>query len=124
MLKSLLLVFIGGGAGSMVRYLLHGYINKNIQTVFPIGTLMANIIASFLVGFLAEKINHHTISLWHKYLFITGFCGGLSTFSTFSYENVVLITERQILLSTIYTIVSVTVSILFTFLGMLISKKI
>ncbi len=124
MFKPLFLIFIGGGIGSVIRYLLHFYVRKIIDTPFPIGTLLANIIASFLIGFIAEKVHFQGLPTWYKYLFITGFCGGLSTFSTFSYENVMLITQKEIFLSTLYTVLSVVICFLFTFLGIIVGKKI
>lgn len=123
MLKSLLFIFIGGGVGSIFRYLIDFYVQRNIRIVFPLGTLLANAIASFLIGFLVQKIQHHNLPVAYKYLFITGFCGGLSTFSTFSYENIKFVSDKQTLLSAVYIGISVTLCLLCTFIGIAISKR-
>ena len=82
MMKSLIWVFIGGGAGSMLRFALSKWFNG---TSFPYGTLLANVLASFLLGYLISKNVQSNETL--RWLVAVGFCGGFSTFSTFSLES-------------------------------------
>ncbi|MCS7027271.1 MAG: fluoride efflux transporter CrcB [Bacteroidia bacterium] len=124
MLKNVLLVFLGGGVGSAVRYLIHVFVHSSFVSFFPVWTFLANLIASFLVGIWIEKVNVQTLSVEYRYLLITGFCGGLSTFSTFSYENVHFLTEKQILLSALYTLLSVVFCFTSTLLGTWIAERI
>ncbi len=93
-----LFVFFGGGLGSICRYYLARHFNYTGQEyiIFPYGTLIANILSCFILGFLIQKqiSNHLTENL--RLLLATGFCGGFSTFSTFSYEIYIYLQKDQL----------------------------
>lgn len=91
---NILYIFIGGGLGSLLRYGLSVGIGKtNLQ--LPLATLLANALACFIFGatvqLFSDKLN---ASPQLKLLLLTGVCGGLSTFSTFSYETVLLFKQQ------------------------------
>ncbi|MCS7075884.1 MAG: fluoride efflux transporter CrcB [Bacteroidia bacterium] len=123
MLNAVVLIFIGGGVGSILRYFLHTWTHST-DTVFPVATFLANVIASFLIGLLVVKIDDQILPTQYRYLLITGFCGGLSTFSTFSYENIQMFHQRQFFLSLVYTVISILVCFASTILGIWAAKKI
>lgn len=111
-------VFIGGGLGSLCRYGLTFLIPS---TSFPGATLGANILACFILGFLVSYWNHQLVPDTWKLLLGTGFCGGFSTFSTFSKELVELQQEhfwQQIL----YLILSLSLGVFAVCLGMAIAQ--
>jgi fluoride exporter len=81
----ILLIALGGAAGSVLRYLLGNAIQESVHPGFPIGTLAVNIIGCLAIGFLYRVINAQQNEL--RVLLIVGFCGGFTTFSTFSYET-------------------------------------
>jgi CrcB protein len=85
------MVFIGGGAGSVLRYILMLLVPG---FSFPWATALANILASLAVGFGVGFLMNEGNPLW-RLLLLTGFCGGFSTFSTFSIENYNLIQSHQ-----------------------------
>lgn len=86
MLQLLLAVFIGGGTGSVARWLLSMRFNPLHQAI-PLGTLAANLIGTFIIGMGFAWFSRMTnIDPVWKVLITTGFCGGLTTFSTFSAE--------------------------------------
>jgi len=86
-MKQLLLVFIGGGFGSVLRYIIGKYLN-NVESGIPYGTFAANILGSLLIGIiLGLAAKNNTLSQNQTLLLATGFCGGFTTFSTFAYEN-------------------------------------
>lgn len=95
MLQLLLAVFIGGGTGSVARWMLSMKLNP-VHQIIPLGTLTANLIGAFIIGAGLAWFNRmtHIDPVW-KLLITTGFCGGLTTFSTFSAEVVFLLQEGR-----------------------------
>ena len=93
---SYLSVALGGALGAMLRYGLSGWLHSATGWLFPIGTLAVNILGSFIIGLVLElSAGRYLFSPEARLLLTTGFCGGLTTFSTFSYETVALLEEQQ-----------------------------
>ena len=115
MIRELMAVGFGGAAGSIVRYLLSGGILAG-QTLlgFPAGTFTVNAAGSLLIGILLEATSSETLG----WLLIVGFCGGLTTFSTFSADTVRLLRAGCYNAAAIYVALSVAVCIVFAALGM------
>jgi CrcB protein len=121
-LKSLLLVFIGGGTGSVARYLLGKYLNST-TTGIPYGTFAANVLGSLLIGIiLGWALKNNSLSSNTALLLATGFCGGFTTFSTFAYENHVFLKSGDFMTFALYAIASFALGILAVFGGMEIAK--
>ncbi|HTD42075.1 MAG TPA: fluoride efflux transporter CrcB [Mucilaginibacter sp.] len=124
-MKNLLLIFTGGGIGSLFRFGLSRFINKMTISPFPYGTFIVNIIGCFLIGFIIFYTERYgdKAEQWRFFL-ATGLCGGFTTFSTFSLENVQLLNDQRILLFLAYTIGSVAIGILATYGGLLLAKHV
>ncbi|UAY56081.1 fluoride efflux transporter CrcB [Arachidicoccus terrestris] len=123
MVKSVLLVALGGGIGSVCRYLLQVGVSRIAPLSFPTGTLAVNIIGCFAIGLLyglTARLPAFNIQ-WRLFL-ITGICGGFTTFSSFSYEGVSLIAERNFLYFFMYLGCSVILGLLATWIGILLIK--
>ena len=121
-MKQLFFVFIGGGFGSVLRYIIGKYLN-NSESSFPLGTFTVNILGSLLIGIiigLAAKNN--TLTENQTLLLATGFCGGFTTFSTFAYENHVLFKSGDFTSFALYTFASFIVAFLAVFVGMYLSR--
>ena len=113
-----MLVLLGGGIGSVIRYLLSYFFNKYQTTFFPWPTFIANSLGCFLIGlFFAYTLKNNAQSETLKLLLITGFCGGFTTFSTFSLENLQLIQNQNYTLAISYTISSLLIGTIAVFLG-------
>ena len=118
MIKNLLLVVLGGGFGSLARYLLSYYFTKNNVSTFPWATFIANSLGCLLIGLLFGYIQKNNLqNETIKLLLITGFCGGFTTFSTFSLENIQFIQNQNYNLAIIYTLTSVFVGFLAVIIG-------
>jgi fluoride exporter len=81
-----LLVFLGGGIGSVSRYLLGELIQTHSSSEFPVGTLVVNVLGCVAIGILARQFLNGQAHHLMRAALIVGFCGGFTTFSTFSFE--------------------------------------
>lgn len=121
-MKQFLLVFIGGGFGSALRYLISKFLN-NPQNGIPYGTFAANVLGSLLIGIiLGFALKNNSLTSNQTLLLATGFCGGFTTFSTFAYENHALLKTGDMLSFAIYAISSFALAILAVWLGIWITK--
>lgn len=124
-MKEVILVFLGGGIGSVLRYLVSKSFTGWINNPFPYSTFLVNIIGCFLIGiFLTLPERFDWFTLEYRLFLATGICGGFTTFSTFSYENFALIKEGDYMYFVSYTILSFAIGLSATFLGMYLVKKI
>ncbi len=111
-MKILFLIFVGGGFGSVARFL----VSKSIQSsgiTIPYGTFSVNVLGSFIIGLVLAYLANKTGSYYENlgFLLAIGFCGGFTTFSSFAFENLELLKAGAILEFAIYTIGSVVLSI-------------
>jgi CrcB protein len=113
-MMQLLLIGIGGGAGSILRYICQRQWNDNN---IPYGTLVVNIIGCFVIGLLAGFVSKNAISDSLKMLLMTGVCGGFTTFSAFTLEGNGLLQQGRFFYFIIYTALSVAGGLFVTFLG-------
>jgi CrcB protein len=121
-MKNLLLVFIGGGFGSVLRFVLGKWLN-NSENGIPYGTFVANVLGSLLIGFiLGYAAKNDVLSQNSTLLLATGFCGGFTTFSTFAYENHIFLKSGDFTSFAFYTIASFVVGFLAVFAGMYLVK--
>jgi CrcB protein len=120
--KQLLLVFVGGGFGSVLRFLIGKHLNSP-ETGIPYGTFLANILGSLLIGIiLGLAARNNTLNSSQTLLLATGFCGGFTTFSTFAYENHIFLKSGDFTSFAIYTIASFVIGFLAVFAGMFLAK--
>ncbi len=123
MLKHILLIGFGGFAGSVARYFV-SRLNTSVEWLsIPIGTLVVNIIGSFLIGFLvgvSEKSPILTLEL--RMFLMVGLCGGFTTFSSFTSENLMLMRNGQFLPLFLYTGLSILLGFTAVYLGYISTK--
>ena len=123
MLRILLIVGAGGFLGSVARYLAAKYIQQTVLSPFPYGTFWVNILGCFLIGLFYGLSERSGVMSNELRLFLTvGFCGGFTTFSSFTNENFILIQNGQFLTAFVYILGSVLVGILSVYIGYLISN--
>jgi len=119
MLKQLVLVGLGGGIGSMLRFAVSTWMARAVQGAFPWPTLLVNLSGCLLIGWLIGLVSpSHPANDQLRLLLVTGFCGGYTTFSTFAQENLTLINQQQWLLAIAYTLLSVILGVLLVWLGL------
>lgn len=114
MLKNIFIVAAGGAIGSVFRYITSLVV---VAKKFPLATFTVNMVGSFLIGLLMGYLSKHVNQQNWQLLLVTGFCGGFTTFSAFSWDIVLLLQQQRYTTATIYIIGTITVGILLTILG-------
>jgi len=123
--RTILLVGLGGFFGSSCRYLTALFLTKTFPSAFPYGTFAVNIIGCLLIGIfygLSQYYNWFNANL--TLLLATGFCGGFTTFSSFSYENLNLLQNGEYLTFGLYSIGSFVLGLLAVVVGLIFIKNI
>jgi len=124
MLRSLLLVGLGGCFGSMARYAVSYAVNKHWTNHFPLGTFLINIIGCFIIGLLFGLSSRNQAFQGDWWLILaTGFCGGFTTFSSFALENTELMRMQQSMTALIYTLLSIVLGIILCRTGIWLAVK-
>ena len=122
MIKDLLLVGIGSGIGGVCRYLISLFMSHS-RNGFPWGTFIANIAGCMLIGVLWGVMSRfQNLSPAFSLLLMVGFCGGFTTFSTFSKEGLAMLQANNFTLFTLYTVGSIVLGIVAVAIGYLTTK--
>ncbi|MEX1383828.1 fluoride efflux transporter CrcB [Lutibacter sp.] len=121
-MKPLLLIFFGGGFGSVLRYIIGKWLNTT-ENAIPYGTFLVNIVGSLIIGIVlgyAAKVAN--TSNTYVFLLASGFCGGFTTFSAFAYENHLFLRNGDYFSFLIYALGSIILGLLAVFAGFYFSK--
>ncbi|RBP42859.1 fluoride efflux transporter CrcB [Garciella nitratireducens] len=117
-MRNILYVGLGGCIGASLRYILSANSSKLFSSALPIGTLMVNVLGGILMGFIMEwSLNSHSISQSLELFLTTGILGGLTTFSTFSYETITLFSGANYILATLNILLNLFLSLIGVVVG-------
>jgi CrcB protein len=118
----ILLIAIGGAVGSVARYLMGRAVQGALHLEFPIGTFAVNVVGCLLIGVLAKFFLHSQTELPLRATLMIGFCGGFTTFSTFSLETLALMQGGEWAKATAYVVLSALVCVGATAAGFAIAR--
>lgn len=118
-MKNFLLIFLGGGFGSMLRYAVGRWLNTG--AILPWGTFLANILGSFLIGIVIGYTSRSENQIL-VFLLAVGFCGGFTTFSGFAFENLQFFISKNFFSFFLYTFLTFLFCISSVYGGILTSK--
>lgn len=121
---NLVYVGVGGCIGAMLRYVISIASSKIFTTAIPCGTLIVNVLGGILIGFIMElSLSTNIVSPNMKLLLTTGIMGGLTTFSTFSYESISLFINGNVLFGTLNICLNLFLSLGGVLLGQFVALK-
>ncbi len=124
-MAAILWVGLGGFLGANARYLLGGFVSERWGTVFPLGTFIINITGSFILGFfMAYAQDRPWLEPSARLMFAVGFVGAYTTFSTFEYETMRLIQNRELMLAALNVFGSLLAGIVAVFAGFILGDSI
>jgi CrcB protein len=122
--KTFWAVALGAGVGGVARYLLASAIQQRAGTAFPWGSFVVNVSGSLLLGFLIRyALATPSLSVEMRALLTTGFCGGYTTFSTYSYETATLLEDGQYSRAGLYAVASVLLALAGTVAGFALARE-
>ena len=122
-MQNYIIVFIGAGIGGVLRYWLSGFVYKFLPPTFPYGTLTVNVLGSFIIGIVMYYFDSYELISSQLRIFLTiGFCGGLTTFSTFSYETINFLKEREYLYAGLNILLNLFLTLFVLFISYKLSK--
>jgi len=127
-MKEILYIFIGGGTGSVLRFIIsmlwkHLSLNPRYEGIlFPWPTFIANIFGCFMIGLFYQYSERWGLSIEMRLLLTTGLCGGFTTFSTFSYEGVTLLNSGNYGTYALYVISSITLGLIAATLPLIVAR--
>jgi fluoride exporter len=123
MFRLLLLIGIGGFTGSILRFVIQQATDRFFTTSLPVGIFLINIMGSLMIGVIfGLALEKNVLSDEMRVMLATGFCGGFTTFSAFSFDNLKLLQNSEYMHLILYSGGSVLLGILATFTGILIVK--
>ncbi len=118
------LVALGGALGSVSRFLLGPALQRAFNATFPVGTLFINILGSLILGFVMRlTIEGVNVTPEARAFIAIGFCGGFTTFSTFTYEAIRLLEDGEGSRAALYILASVLLSLGAAFLGLVAARE-
>lgn len=123
-MQVVVLIALFGALGCLTRYFMSGWVYELLGRNFPYGTFAVNIVGAFIIGLIMEFGMRSTlISANLRIGFTVGFLGGLTTFSTFSYETFRLLEDGEFLIAGANVLLSVVVCLTFTWLGIMAARQ-
>jgi CrcB protein len=117
-----ILIIIGGGIGSLFRYLSAHAVNSFFHGKFLLGIITVNCVGALLIGFLMSAFDAFSVGARWKLFIVTGFLGGYTTFSAYSYETAKYFMDGDVKYALMNVVLSNVLCIAFVFLGMWLSK--
>ena len=122
MFRNIILVGIGGMIGSIARYLAVVFITDKTQASFPFGTITVNSLGCLVIGVIAGLSERFNLLPEYRVFLAAGICAGFTTFSSFAFENVRLLQDKDYLTFFLYTVLSFLLGLAATILGLALTR--